>query len=511
MPHNSIDAHTEAQGDTPVTPSSLSLASAALCAATIAYPVSQYVAYFFVAIALLVGGIFLFRGDKKTIPDYPWRLLFPMIIFLTAGILFLTVGDAGATHLGLILAIGSPILSIAFSRTPYADQRSALVYSIFIAALLTLWLGLRNTEWSSDNTWRILDSIPTQILVVYLILYFFDKHLYFAPRLLLLLCFRFSFSRILALVVVFFFTLFWPAILVIVFYLGNTLFLLAIFPLLLLPHLYCWIGYFRNIVTRLSLWVVVTIIFLLGVSFVAHLIDAFYTPQSIPKRPYDLVTANGRPYVHDTTTAAYHLGYYHDIYVCRQEIEHEWPRYSGVALSTEYAPGRTIYDALCRYLASGGHRRDSVGLTFLEPKDVAIIEKGGTSSKLLGHGALYWAIWQQLDNIELAKQGGDISQAPLLLAWRSVIEGDKNLQSPIGIVASARRWGILPVAFFMLSITLSLLFIALKYKRRHAWHALFLFLLASLIGYSTFTVHGMFFLMIMVWWALRYKRVSATT
>lgn len=505
MPHNGIDVQKSHGESVPRRPH-LSLSTAAICAAAIAYPISSYIAYFFVAIALLTGCFFLFGGDKRTIPDYWWRLLFPMLPFLISGLLFLTVGDIGATHLGLILVIGSPLFSIAFSRTPYAEQRNSLVYSIFIASILTLWLGLRNTEWSAANPWIILDSIPTELLAVYLLLYFFDKHLYFAPRLILLLCFRFSFSRLTALATVLFIAFFWLALLVAVFYFGHTLFLLALFPLLFFPHLYCWISYFRSMVTRLSLWVIFTLAFLFGISFVAHLVDTFYTPQYRPPYPYELTTINGRPYTNDTTTYAYQHGYYHDLYVCREEIEHEWPRYSGVPLTAEYAPGCTIYDALCKYLASGGHRRDSVGLTFLEPKDVAAIERGATSCNLRNRGRLYWAIWQELEKAELAKQEGNVEASYLLLAWHSVVGGDANLESPIGIVASARRWGMLPVAFFILSVVGTLLFIALKYKHRHAWHLLYIFLLASMLGYSTFTVHGMFFLMISVWWALRYKR-----
>lgn len=505
MPHNEIETPVETQDTPALHRTHLSLSSAALCAATIAYPISQYIAYFFVAIALLTGGIFLVAGDKRTISDYWWRLLFPMLPFLLSGIIFLTVKDVSATHLGLFLVIGSPLLSLAFSRTPYADQRNSILYSLFIASILTLWLGLRNSEWN-NSIWSMLDTLPAEMLILYLLLYFFGKHLYFSPRLFLLLCLRFSLSRFTALATVLFFTLLWLAMFVGLFYFGHTLFLLAIFPFLLLPHLYRGISYFRSIITRLSLWVIFTIAFLFGVSFVAHLIDDFYTPQYQPQQPYDLTTANGRLYTNDTTTRSYQQGYYHDIYVCREEIEREWPRYSGIALTTEYAPGRTVYDALCWYLASDGHRRDSAGLTFLEPTDVAAIERGATSSKLRDRGWLYWALWKELENAERAKLEGDAASSPLLLAWNAVVLGDQSIESPIGVIESSRRWGIVPVAFLVLSVVCSLLIIALKYKRRHAWHVLYLFLLVCVVGHSIFTVYGLFFLLITVWWALRYKR-----
>lgn len=506
MPHNEIETKVETQNNLAPHRPPLSLSSAALCAATIAYPISQYIAYFFVAIALLTGGIFLFVGDKRTISDYWCRLLFPMLPFLLTGIIFLTVGDIATTHLGLLLVIGSPLLSLAFSRTPYADRRNSILYSLFIASILTLWLGLRNSEWSNDSIWAMLDTLPAEILVLYLWLYFFGKHLYFSPRLFLLLCLRFSFSYFTALATIFFFTLLWLVMFVVIFYFGHTLLLLALFPFIFFPHLYRGIAYFRNIITRLSLWVIFTIAFLFGVSYVAHLIDDFYTPQYQPQRPYDLVTANGCPYTNDTTTKAYQQGYYHDLYVCREELENEWPRYSGTPLATEYAPGHTVYDALCRYLASDGHRRDSVGLSFLEPADVVAIERGATNSKLRNRGRLYWAIWRELENAERAKLDGNVASSPLLLAWRSVVQRDKSIESPIGIVESARRWGVLPIAFLAFSVVGSLLVIALKYKRRHAWHVLYLFLLASIVGHGVFTVYSLFFLLITVWWALRYKR-----
>ena len=107
----------------------------------------------------------------------------------------------------------------------------------------------------------MLDTLPAEILILYLLLYFFGKHLYFSPRLFLLLCLRFSLSRFTALATVLFFTLLWLAMFVGLFYFGHTLFLLAIFPFLLLPHLYRGISYFRSIITRLSLWVIFTIAF----------------------------------------------------------------------------------------------------------------------------------------------------------------------------------------------------------------------------------------------------------
>ena len=178
MPHNEIETPVETQDTPALHRTHLSLSSAALCAATIAYPISQYIAYFFVAIALLTGGIFLVAGDKRTISDYWWRLLFPMLPFLLSGIIFLTVKDVSATHLGLFLVIGSPLLSLAFSRTPYADQRNSILYSLFIASILTLWLGLRNSEWN-NSIWSMLDTLPAEMLILYLLLYFFGKHLYF--------------------------------------------------------------------------------------------------------------------------------------------------------------------------------------------------------------------------------------------------------------------------------------------------------------------------------------------
>lgn len=507
MSDNEKGAHTSA----PSPEASFSLSTSALCAATISYAILPYIAYGFVGLAFITGAVFLFKKDKSSIPDYWWRILFPMLPFFFAGVLFLAVGDPAATHLGLMLAIGSPILSVAFSRTPVTDKRGALLYSIFIAAILTLWMGLQNEEWSADATWRILDSIPTEILVLYLLFYFFDRHLYYIPRIFLVLCIRFSLSRLSALIVLLLLTLFWLIPIVLLIYFGHTLFLLAILPLLLLPHLYSWVNYFRSNITRFTLWVIVTVVFLFGLSYVAHLLDTFYTPQYRPATPYELTTANGRPYTHDTTTNAFRNGYYYDIYVCRQELEHEWPRYSGVALNTEYAPGHTVYDALCRYLASDGHRRDSVGLTFLESADIAAIERGATSKELRDRGTLYWAIWNELEGIETARQNGNVKDAPILLAWNSVVEGDTSIESPIGIIASARRWGVLPVAFFVLAVVGSLVFIAIRYKRKQAGHFLYIFLLASLCGYSTFTVHGMFFLMIAVWWTIRYQRPPKAT
>ena len=81
---------------------------------------------------------------------------------------------------------------------------------------------------------------------------------------------------------------------------------------------------------------------------------------------------------------------------------------------------------------------------------------------------------------------------------------------PMGVVAAYGRWGAIPVLFFVLSVIGSLLWIGIKYRRSHAWHVLYLVVLSLLVGHGLFTLYGLFYLLLGIWWSLRYKKTVAS-
>lgn len=488
----------------------LSVHTALISFGTIVYPLSQYVGYFFVAIAFLLG-LFYLMSKRLSLhsTDYRERLVFPMIPMLGAGLLFLLGGDTGAWHLGLFLVIGGGVLSVAFSRTSLRDQRGFLLYSFLIASLLTLGFGVRNTEWAADNIWNTLDTVPFELLLLYILFYFFGDFLRGLPFIFVVCCLRFRLRRSWAIILCLALLAAWIGGFVLLFHVGHTLLLLLLLPLLLAPHLFRWINFFRGVVIRLSLWVVTAVLFLYGISFLGHVIDDFYSPQYAPPQPYEAFTANGRPYTHDTLSVAYQNGQYHTIYVCQEELEREWSRYSGLPLKTQRVYDEPLYDALCAYLASAGHRRDSVGMTFLSSQDIKAIERGATNVRQRGRGWLYWALWAELEHAERVKSGQSEERSMLYEAYRAIKE--RNYAGhPVGVVAAYGRWGAIPVLFFVLSVIGSLLWIGIKYRRPHAWHVLYLVVLSLLVGHGLFTLYGLFYLLLGIWWSLRYKKTVAS-
>lgn len=484
----------------------LSVTTAAICLGAIAYPLSQYIGYFFIVLAFL-SGILYFVSQRmvRESTEYRERLFFPMLPLLGSGLLFLLGGDTGAYRLGIFLAVGSGVLSVAFIRTSLRDQRGFLLYSFLIASLLTLWVGTRNAEWASDDVWNSLDTVPFEVLLLYALFYFFGDFLRSLPFIFVLFCLRFRLRRLTSVLLCLLLLALWGGIFTLLFYIGHTLLLLFLLPLLLAPHLFRWIKFFRGMIVRLTLWVIASVLFLYALSFVAHFIDDYYTPQYKPPSPYEQLTVNGRPYTHDTLSFAYQHGQYSTLYVCKEELEQEWSRYSGKPLNTQVGHGETLYEALCSYLASGGHRRDSVGMTFLSADDIDAIERGATSLKLQKRGWFYWTLWQELEHAERVKSGRREELSLLYESYRALTERDYTTY-PVGVIAAYKRWGAIPVLFFVVSVIGVLLWIGVKYRRSHAWHVLYLVLLFLFIGHGLFTIYGFFYLLLGIWWSIRYKK-----
>ncbi len=495
------------RGDQPQTSKRLhlSFASAAIALAIILFPLSDYVAYASIALAIFSGIYFLIAGNKDWIESYWQRLLLPFLPFFISSILLLSSNSIGGQRIGLFLLIGSSLLSLAFSRTSHEEQRGGLLYSFLIAFILTIWRGVRDYIWSADPYWQTFDSLPFEISTLFILLYLFGNFLFYAPRIFLLLCIQFNLSRTLVAFLFILLTCIWVFFFILLFKYAHTLILLAIFPFIFIPHVRKWINYFRNLTTRLSLWVIVVIAFLFGVSFVAHLIDNYFSPQYKPSSPFETITANGRPYSHDTTTYAFLHGKYPDIYVSQEEIVNEWTRYSGIPLQKEFAPGRTIYFALCNYLASAGYRRDSIGLSNLSQEDIEAIEMGATDIHLKRRGWLYWKLWRELEDLDYARASGNITNSYLLMGWLSISQADTQLTPPIGFIAASRRWGLPFILFFIGSILAVLIYAGWRKKHQHAWAVLSLFLIAITFGHGAFTRFGMFYIMMSVWWATHFS------
>ena len=108
---------------------------------------------------------------------------------------------------------------------------------------------------------------------------------------------------------------------------------------------------------------------------VAVLVRDYYRPTPLTLQPLQERTVNGNPYKHKQD-GVMECGGYVNNYICRKEMQQEWPKYSRVPLDEETGNGYTVYPALIRYLNAMGLPKDSLGMTHLSPDDVAAIERG---------------------------------------------------------------------------------------------------------------------------------------
>lgn len=471
-----------------------------LSLAIISYPILNYISYAFAGFALLSSIAFWIHNQPTPSKRNDLRQwLYPLLLSVLSGILFLFAGRGDNIRSALTLIVGGVFMTITLSTIVAQWQQRVVFYSFFIACILTFFLGTDTVAWAQGE-WQELNLVPWAVVLIYVLFYVLGNSLVKLSRLSYVYTERYALKTIIGSVALLITAIL--AAIALIMYWGNTPFLLALVPLFLFPHIYRWIGLLQGMVARLSLWVVVAIMYLFGVSFVGHVIDDFYSPQYCPSKPYELATINGRGYQHDTSTLAYQRGLYHDIYICQEELEKEWNRYSSLPLysSVANASGLSLYDVLCRYLASGGHRRDSVGLTFLDTEDIRAIEHGATSIKLRGRWYPYRTLWKALEQLEAARMGDTSVHSFLYSSWQSFRSQSGATHSPLGIVASTQRWGTLPVSFLILGIVGYLLFLAIKCKRRIAWHAICLLCIFLTMGYSFFSTQGLLFWILAIGW-----------
>lgn len=100
----------------------------------------------------------------------------------------------------------------------------------------------------------------------------------------------------------------------------------------------------------------------------------YFTPTNVPVA--NAKTAQGNSYDVVHMQPMIENGNLIWAYVCRKELEQEWPKLSPLHLDSADARGQTVYYTLLRYLSSKKLRKDAEGLGALTPDDVKQIEAG---------------------------------------------------------------------------------------------------------------------------------------
>lgn len=153
----------------------------------------------------------------------------------------------------------------------------------------------------------------------------------------------------------------------------------------------------------------------------ASMVGDYYRLLPLSRQPLLAATVNGNAYSH-SCDGLVESGNYLNNYVCLQELQQQWPRYSSLSLSDTVVGGYTVQSTLLRYLNAIGTTKDSVGLTLLSPADVAAIEAGVANPICLCHLSVRRMVYTLLFEIECYRCLGSLGASSLLhrfALWRA--------------------------------------------------------------------------------------------
>jgi hypothetical protein len=135
----------------------------------------------------------------------------------------------------------------------------------------------------------------------------------------------------------------------------------------------------------------------------------FYRVEQVDPETIDLYTAGGLPYKHDFESPFIENGNFIYLYICEAELEPEWNRISEIDYRDRDARGNQVKYTLIRYLTSMGLRKDSVGVSKLEPEDVELIENGKANYLYGRKWSFYSKVYEILWQVDVYRKGGNPS------------------------------------------------------------------------------------------------------
>ncbi|NVO08882.1 MAG: O-antigen ligase family protein [Bacteroidales bacterium] len=140
-----------------------------------------------------------------------------------------------------------------------------------------------------------------------------------------------------------------------------------------------WISSVKDIVLKFCIIVGLSLLVLVGVSYLTHTVDRYFTRNKVDFKNLPKTTPNGNLYTQDTISKQYENGNLVWINICYPELKREWNRVSKFSFDSKDADGQRVELTLIRYLTSKGIRKDSVGIAQLDSIDVQLIERGVAS------------------------------------------------------------------------------------------------------------------------------------
>lgn len=182
------------------------------------------------------------------------------------------------------------------------------------------------------------------------------------------------------------------------------------------------IAYRRRMGVRLrrALLAVVGIVTLAVGGMTGKYLYDYYHLQPLSAETPPAGTANGNPYLHRKDGLIENGNYVH-WYVCEKEMRQEWVKRSDYPFDSLTPNGYTIYPALLRYLNGLGTTKDSLGMTLLQPRDIAAIEKGIANPVYLQRGPrkLFYVMFYEYENYRCYNSVNNFSVLQRLELWKN--------------------------------------------------------------------------------------------
>jgi hypothetical protein len=171
----------------------------------------------------------------------------------------------------------------------------------------------------------------------------------------------------------------------------------------------------RDSVIRFMVFVFALIIPLLSVAYIGYAIKRFNTVDIVTLEDVDKKTIEGNAYLNLVERKEIENGHYVWLHVCHLEIEREWNRISEIDFKAYTENGNLLEPTLIRYLTSMGLRKDAVGISHLEQKDIKAIESGIANNIYLKRYALYPRIYEIIWEIHRYRLGASPNEKSMVM------------------------------------------------------------------------------------------------
>ena len=145
----------------------------------------------------------------------------------------------------------------------------------------------------------------------------------------------------------------------------------------------------------IAFFAVLTMVVLAAWLCFSHYYSNYYTLSELSSKPLATHTAQGNAYTH-ANDGFIEMGNYINNYVCDTELRSQWAKRSTLDIDSLTPNTFAVYPTLVRYLNAKGLTKDSVGVSQLTDKDIALIEQGVANphyTSNFGLGKMFYRIF----------------------------------------------------------------------------------------------------------------------